>query len=97
MTARHVSNATSKQRRPAAVRRPRKKTAEEMPDRISDELSRLGDGITALPDGPGKVMLLERLVASYDKLIATLKEKVEQHRAKARAAAARPAGSGRRE
>jgi len=64
----------------AARKSKQKPTAAEMLDQISDEMSRLGDEITALPNGPGKVMLLERLVASYDMVIATLKEKMTQHR-----------------
>lgn len=48
-----------------------------MLDTISNKLDRLSDDITRLPDGPGKVWLLERLVATYDKLIELCKRAAE--------------------
>ena len=67
----------------AKKKRPKKKSEmKQILNEISNDLEQAGHGIRRLPNGPAKVGLLERLLASYDTLISMLKEKVEQHQSK---------------
>jgi DNA-binding ferritin-like protein len=74
----------------------KKPTADEMLKEIVDGLTRIGNEIEAMPNGPHKIGLMERLVASYDKVIAMCKEVLAAAEAADDAAQASKARKGKR-